>query len=124
MAIKNKSGPHKPKISLNKACRRFSLFTFVMSSIKNGCREGGGRCCCIDEVGEILKDPDIWTDLFARIKDSPSGQPRFSLNGVRLHLLGFGGYRQGNFKPLDDILGLLESERIISIIEDSGVLGH
>ena len=71
-----------------------------------------------------IVDPDKWTDLFTRIKDSPSGQPRFSLKGVRLRLLGFGGYRKGNFKPLDDILGLLESERIIPIIDDSGVLGH
>ena len=79
---------------------------------------------CIGDVGEILRDPEKWTDLFTRIKDSPSGQPRFSLKGVRLHLLGFDGYRKGNFKPLDDILGLLESERIIPIIEDSGALGH
>jgi hypothetical protein len=94
-----------------------------MSSIKNGCPEGGGRCCCIGDLGEILRNPDKWTDLFTRIKDSPSGQPRFSLKGVRLHLLRFGGYRKGSFKPLDDILGLLESERIIPIIEDSGALG-
>jgi hypothetical protein len=50
--------------------------------------------------------------------------PNRPLKGVRLHLLGVGGYRKGNFKPLDDILGLLESERIIPIIDDSGVLGH
>jgi hypothetical protein len=78
---------------------------------------------CIDDASEILRDPG-WRELFTRIEDSPSGQPRFSLNGVLSHLLAFDGYRRRNFKPLDDILGLLESERIIPITEDSGALGH
>jgi hypothetical protein len=78
---------------------------------------------CVGDVSLILRDPE-WTDLFTRIKDSPSGQPRFSLEGVRSHLLAFDGYRRGNFKPLDDILGVLESERIIPITEDSETPGH
>jgi hypothetical protein len=79
---------------------------------------------CIDDVGEILRDPEKWTDLFTRVKDSPSGQPRFLLKGVRSDLFGSDGYRPGHFKPLDDVLGLLESERIIPITEDSGSVGH
>ena len=38
--------------------------------------------------------------------------------------VGGWGLPEREFKPLDDILGLLESERIIPIIDDSGVLGH
>jgi hypothetical protein len=37
--------------------------------------------------------------------------------------LGFHGYRKGDFKPLDDILELLESATITPTIEDSGNVG-
>ena len=69
---------------------------------------------------EAMKNPKKWTDLFTRLEDSSSGQPRFSLRGVRSHLLGFHGYRKGDFKPLDEIIELLESETITPTIEESG----
>jgi hypothetical protein len=70
-----------------------------------------------------MRNPKKWTDLFTRVRDSPSSQPRFSLKGVRSHLLGFHGYRKGDFKPLDDILELLESATITPTIEDFGNVG-